>query len=51
MTKTQKHVVKVTVGTIVSSIVLFGALKLFGYEEADLLAFAILIGLSVAALK
>lgn len=51
MRKLQKTIVKVVVGTILSSIILFGMLKILGYEEADLLAFAILIGLSVAALK
>lgn len=44
-------IVKTVIATIVSAVVFLWLYHLIGYERAELLAFSLLIGLSVASLK
>lgn len=52
MQKHQKNILfKVLIGSVASSIFFLGLMHLIGYERSEILAFALLIGLSIAALK
>lgn len=51
VTKQEKQGIKVVVGTVSTAIAILVLQALIGYERAELLAFSLLIGLSIAALK
>lgn len=46
-----RQILKVAISTVVSALIFLSLNAWIGYDKSELLAFALLIGLSVAALK
>lgn len=44
-------ILKTVIATIVSAVIFLSLYHLIGYERSELLAFSLLIGLSIASLK